>query len=71
MSQKRFTQVCYCDKCGNEAEMTITCELKPEEERELEQRENVQISKEKREGKPKGEAVCSYCGSEADIWLDM
>ena len=32
MKEKKFKQVCECINCGNEAEMMITCSLKPEEE---------------------------------------
>lgn len=71
MPERKLKKECYCDKCGNEAEMTITCELQPEEARVFDRSEDVRVSREKREGRPKGEAVCSSCGSEADIWLEM
>ena len=32
MKEKKFKQVCECINCGNEADMMITCTLKPEEE---------------------------------------
>ncbi|MGA8571361.1 MAG: hypothetical protein ACLP7A_00490 [Desulfobaccales bacterium] len=52
--------VCYCEKCGNEAEMTIKCEkiketgLPPGEP-----------------GKPRPRTlVCTRCGAEADLIYD-
>ncbi len=71
MAEKKFKQVCHCDKCGNEAEMEITCQLVPDmDEADLEKK-NVKISGQKKEGAIPGHAVCSHCGSEADIWLDI
>jgi hypothetical protein len=71
MSKKTFKQECHCQNCGNEAEMTITCELKPQEEKALERDESLHLSWKELPGKPKGEAVCTQCGNEADIWLDI
>ncbi len=61
-------QVCTCEKCGNEAEMVITCHL-----------EDHHTGGEKKEAQPgkseakrvKGRATCSHCGNEADIWLEL
>ena len=64
MADKTFKQVCECHNCGNEAEMEITCSLEPEQAAEA---KVVPAS----EGKTKGHAVCSRCGGEADIWLDV
>jgi hypothetical protein len=66
MAEKKFTQRCECVNCGNEAEMVVTCSL---EEEELETAKPKIVPK--AEGKTKGHAVCSHCGGEADIWLDM
>ncbi len=65
MTEKKFKQVCECENCGNEAEMTITCTLIPEEE----SAPKAKTASPKDE-KIKGHAVCSQCGSEADIWID-
>ncbi len=27
MTEKKFKQICECTKCGNEAKMTVTCDL--------------------------------------------
>ncbi|SHJ82308.1 hypothetical protein SAMN02745216_02348 [Desulfatibacillum alkenivorans DSM 16219] len=56
---KKFKQVCKCEKCGNEAEMIITCSLVEVEEHPEEKE------------KQKGHATCSQCGNEADIWVEM
>lgn len=53
-------EVCHCEKCGNEAEMVVTCELV-----EIEEAPNV-IKKKQRETR-----VCSTCGNEADMWIDF
>jgi hypothetical protein len=66
MVEKKFKQVCECKDCGNEAEMVITCSL--EEEKTVTVTPHV-VPKDK--GKTKGHAVCSHCGGEADIWLDI
>ena len=66
MAEKKFKQVCECKNCGNEAEMMITCTL---EEEEVKAAKPTVVPKS--EGKTKGHAVCSHCGGEADIWLDV
>ena len=66
MAEKKFKQICECTNCGNEAEMVVTCTLAEESN------ENVKPNVvPKGEGKTKGHAVCSHCGGEADIWLDV
>jgi DNA-directed RNA polymerase subunit M/transcription elongation factor TFIIS len=71
MAERKFKQVCHCEKCGNEAEMMITCQLVPEDgDSELENRE-IRVSQEEKEGGMPAQAVCTKCGNEADIWLDM
>jgi hypothetical protein len=66
--EKRFKQVCHCENCGNEAEMIITCSLEPEEE--IPQVESKPATKAIKQ-QTKGHAVSSYCGNEAEIWLDF
>lgn len=65
MAEKKFQQVCTCTNCGNEAEMTVTCSLQPEAEK------NSQTPKvvPKAEGEHSGHATCSRCGNESEIWL--
>ncbi len=70
MTEKKFKQVCECKNCGNEAEMTITCRLIPEEDKnDAPESKSVPSAAHKHE-RIKGQAVCSRCGSEADIWID-
>jgi hypothetical protein len=64
MAETKFKQTCQCKNCGNEAEMEITCTL---EAHEADKAHVVPPS----EGKSQGHGVCSHCGSEADIWLDI
>lgn len=65
-------KVCHCHNCGNESEMVITCSL-PEETQEenklSSQKEGTAESKESK--KVKGTGVCSHCGNEADMWIDI
>jgi len=71
MTEKKFKQVCECENCGNEAEMTITCRLIPEEDINDDTSESKPLPPaEHKHERIKGQAVCSRCGSEADIWID-
>jgi hypothetical protein len=53
-------EVCTCDKCGNEAEMTIKCELV-----EIEKAPG-KVTKQQKETR-----TCSVCGNEADMIIDF
>lgn len=66
MAEKQFKQVCECTNCGNEAEMVVTCTL----DDHVAETATPKIAT-AGEGKTKGHAVCSHCGGEADIWLDV
>lgn len=66
MAEKKFKQVCKCVNCGNEAEMMITCSLEEQTEEHVE----PSTAPEKKR-KTKGHAVCSHCGGEADMWIDL
>lgn len=70
MTEKKFKQVCQCENCGNEAEMTITCKLMPEEDNAASKTKPTDPSPDHKHERIKGQAVCSRCGSEADIWID-
>ncbi len=71
MAEKKFRQVCHCEKCGNEAEMMITCELVPEDIPPEAEKKDVRVSAEKTGDSVAGRAVCSHCGAEADMWVDF
>lgn len=58
MSEKR--EVCTCTKCGNEAEMVVTCELV-----DIEEAPGKTAKKEKQTRK------CTVCGNEADMIIDF
>jgi hypothetical protein len=66
MAKKQFKHVCECTNCGNEAEMVVTCTL----DDTAAETPTPKIAT-SGEGKTKGHAVCSHCGGEADIWLDV
>lgn len=65
--KKEIKHVCECENCGNEAEMVITCSL--DDHVKTDDVKPVVTKAEK--GKVKGQGVCSSCGGEADIWLDI
>ncbi|MFZ7127363.1 MAG: hypothetical protein ACOWWM_14505 [Desulfobacterales bacterium] len=67
MAEKKFKHVCECENCGNEAEMVITCTLEDADAAAGKTPRPVP----KGMGKTKGHAVCSHCGGEADIWLEV
>lgn len=52
--------VCNCAKCGNEAEMTVSCKVIEVEE------EPGTFTKKQKETR-----TCSLCGSEADLIVDF
>ncbi len=58
-------EVCRCVKCGNEAEMVLTCSLPEPEEKPS----KIGHSAAKTHVKAKG--TCSLCGNEADMWIDI
>jgi len=66
---KTVKQVCKCEKCGNEAEMMVTCTLHEEEAHEAET--DAAPAKDVADSKVKGTATCSHCGNEADMWIDI
>ncbi len=59
MAEQR-TEECHCEKCGNEAEMTISCT-------------NVEVKSAsgKIEQKKKETRTCKVCGNEADMIIDF
>jgi len=70
MPEKTFKQVCECKNCGNEAEMMVTCNLE-----EVDAPEPVSAAPEAKpkeaKQKVKGHTVCSQCGNEADMWIEI
>jgi hypothetical protein len=68
--KKTFKQICTCEKCGNEAEMIITCTLAPDEEATVADRSQKVEEKPAREQRT-GHATCTHCGNEADIIVDI
>lgn len=66
MAQKTIKKVCSCTNCGNEAEMAVTCTLDSVEETAA-----PAAAPPAPKAKIKGHGVCSHCGGEADMWLDL
>jgi len=71
MPEKTFKQICQCEKCGNEAEMQITCTLEVNEEvaAPVESKKTAEAAEAKK--KVQGHGVCTNCGNEADIWVEV
>ncbi len=69
MTEKKFKQVCTCENCGSEAEMTITCSWVPEEHETA--KIKMKPDKDDSAQEVKGQAECSHCGNEADVWIDI
>ncbi len=57
------TEVCHCEKCGNEAEMTVKCE-----EVVVEPLKPPAIPRQVKQ--VKRTVVCTKCGNEADMIVD-
>jgi DNA-directed RNA polymerase subunit M/transcription elongation factor TFIIS len=70
MPEKTFKQVCECENCGNEAEMTITCSLESEDVKPVAKPVVSAQTDDEAKGKTRGNAICSQCGGEADMWID-
>lgn len=68
MTEKQIKQVCKCEKCGNEAEMIVTCTLPDAPEPEENSTGNTAQAPKQR---VKGHATCTHCGNEADMWVDL
>lgn len=63
-------QVCKCENCGNEAEMVVTCFL-PENTSDAAATAPSAPSPAAPSRKVKGQATCTHCGNEADMWIDL
>lgn len=62
--EPRKTVACMCDNCGNEAEMTIKCE-------EVVEEATPRPAAAPPGRKVKRTLVCTECGSEADLIVDL
>ena len=70
MSEVVKRQVCKCENCGNEAEMEITCSL-PDEAPQAAASAPPSTPEAPPARKVKGQATCTHCGNEADMWVDL
>jgi len=66
--EKHFKKVCKCQHCGNEAEMLVTCTLEHSHEEAHSETAPEANSDKKR---VKGKGICTSCGNEADMWIDI
>jgi hypothetical protein len=71
MPEKTFKQVCKCEKCGNEAEMQVTCTLDLGEEAVSVADNNQPAPADSPKKTVQGQAVCTHCGNEADMWIEV
>ena len=67
---KKIRQACVCEKCGNESEMEIVCSLHEYEEA-VEKKKTEKHDHAAGETRVKGTGVCTTCGNEADMWIDI
>jgi hypothetical protein len=67
MSEKKVKQVCKCENCGNESEMVITCSLEEDIRSSTKPPDATPVEK----IRAKGHGVCTHCGNEADMWVDL
>ncbi len=65
---KTVKQVCKCENCGNEAEMEVTCTM---ESIEAAKTAPAAVKEDVKAGKAQGTGVCTHCGNEADMWIDV
>ena len=70
MSDVEKRQICKCEKCGNEAEMVVTCSLPDTPESPPQEAVVENKADESPPHKVKGHATCTHCGNEADMWID-
>lgn len=70
MSEITRKQVCKCENCGNEAEMVVTCTL-PDAESPADPPAEAQSGTSGHTHRVKGQATCTRCGNEADMWIDL
>ena len=71
MPEKTFQQVCKCENCGNEAEMQVTCTLDAGRKIVLPADAEKTVDETSSKERVQGRSVCSHCGNEADMWLDV
>ncbi|MFO7965488.1 MAG: hypothetical protein R6U50_16305 [Desulfobacterales bacterium] len=70
MAEIKTEKLCKCEKCGNEAEMVVTCSLPDSAAHEKDAASGVEPSPKKKES-VKGTFTCTHCGNEADMWIDL
>jgi len=71
MPEKIFQKVCRCENCGNEAEMQVTCTLDIGQKIALPVGGGNEADDASSKEKVQGRSVCSHCGNEADLWLEV
>jgi hypothetical protein len=68
MPEKTIKHVCKCENCGNESEMVVTCSLEAEE---MQASAKAPLVSPVAKIRTKGHGVCTHCGNEADMWVDL
>lgn len=71
MSEIVRKEICKCENCGNEAEMVVTCSLEDVHADAAKPTGEDPTPGEEKKQRVKGSAVCSHCGNEADMWLEV
>jgi hypothetical protein len=71
MSEIVKKEVCNCENCGNEAEMVVTCSLPDAEAQNGAVSDTESGQAMEPEKRVMGTAICTQCGNEADMWIDL
>jgi hypothetical protein len=71
MSKTVKRQICKCQNCGNEAEMIVTCSLPDFNDMQKQTSAPKPLPNAVSEKRVQGHAVCTHCGNEADMWIDL
>jgi hypothetical protein len=71
MSKIVKRQICKCQNCGNEAEMIVTCSLPDSNSMPQQMSAPGPVPKAGNVKRVQGNATCTHCGNEADMWIDL
>ena len=69
--EKTVKRVCTCEKCGNESEMTVHCSLVLAESEDDAPAAETKPPKAPEPRRAHGTGVCTHCGNEADMWVEL
>jgi DNA-directed RNA polymerase subunit M/transcription elongation factor TFIIS len=71
MAQLVKKEVCRCVNCGNEAEMTFTCNLPETKHAPADDARKGEAGQRAAKEKVRATGTCTHCGNEADMWIEL